>query len=104
MAEPNNSITVEDVRKLALPLGTRVMAGDGLLNRPVTWATVFYPETRTTGKSLQRGEIVLVPSPENEGARLTTDAEVVRWAANMQAAAVVLSENASPSLIAEANA
>lgn len=104
MADANNSITVEDVRKLALPLGTRVVAGDGLLNRPVMWATVFYPETRTATKSLQRGEMVLVPAPESDTSRVTSDIEVVRWAANLQAAAVVLSENAAPSLVAEANA
>ena len=41
MADVNTTITVEDVRKLALPLGTRVVAGDGLLTRTVTWATVI---------------------------------------------------------------
>lgn len=104
MVESSNSVTVEDVRKQALPLGTRVVASDGLLNRVVTWATVFYPETRTTSKTLQRGEIVLVPAPESEGSRVTSDADIIRWVAEMQGAAVVLSENAPPALIAEANA
>jgi purine catabolism regulator len=104
MADANTTITVEDVRKLALPLGTRVVAGDGLLNRPVSWATVIYPEMKTASKSLQRGEMVLLSAPENNAPRVTTDIDVVRWASDMQASAVVLSENASPTAIAEANA
>lgn len=104
MTDANQSITVEDVRKQALPLGTRVVAGDGLLSRTVTWATVFYPETRTAAKTLQRGEMVLVPSPESENSRVTNDVDIVRWASDMQGSAVVLTENASPTLIAEANA
>jgi len=104
MTDANQSITVEDVRKQALPLGTRVVAGDGLLSRTVTWATVFYPETRTAAKTLQRGEMVLVPAPESENSRVTNDVDIVRWASDMQGSAVVLTENASPTLIAEANA
>ena len=104
MADVNTTITVEDVRKLALPLGTRVVAGDGLLNRTVTWATVIYPESKTASKSIQRGEMVLLSAPENNAPRMTTDVDMVRWASDMQASAVVLSENASPTAIAEANA
>lgn len=104
MTETNNNITVEDVRKLALPLGTRVVAGDGLLSRPVNWATIFYPETRTSSKTLQQGEIVLVAPIENETARQSTNAEIIRWASTMRASAVILSENVPPALIAEANA
>jgi PucR family transcriptional regulator, purine catabolism regulatory protein len=104
MAENGHGLTVEDVRKLALPLGTRVIAGDGLLNQLIAWATVFYPETRIAAKTLQRNEMVLVASPESESSRVTQDVDVVRWASEMQASAVVLSENASPALIAEANA
>jgi purine catabolism regulator len=104
MAEVNSSITVEDVRKLALPLGTRVVAGDGLMSRPVSWATVIYPDSKTATKSIQRGEIVLLSAPENNSPRITTDIDVVRWASDMQAAAVILSENASPTAVAEANA
>ncbi|MBI5669190.1 MAG: helix-turn-helix domain-containing protein [Chloroflexi bacterium] len=104
MAEVNTSITVEDVRKLALPLGTRVVAGDGQLNRSVSWTTVIYLESKTPAKALQRGEMVLVAPPEPNGTRQLSDVDVVRWASDMQAAAVVLSENASPTAIAEANA
>jgi purine catabolism regulator len=99
-----NRITVEDVRKLALPLGTRVVAGDGLLNRQVTWTTVIYPEDSTANKALQRGEMVLMAPHEGHNSRITSDLDVVRWAFDMHASAVVLSENASPSAIAEANA
>ncbi len=103
MAE-SNSITIEDVRKQALPLGTQVAAGDGLLNRPVSWATVFYPEAQLVGKTLQPGEVVLVAAPDNPHNRVISDADVVRWASDMKAAAVVLCENPTTTLVAEANA
>ena len=100
----DNQITVEDVRKLALPLGTRVVAGDGLLDRPVVWTTVIYPEDGAIVKSVQRQEIILVAGVTNKSGRNATDVEIIRWAADKQVAAVVLSDNASPSAIAEANA
>lgn len=104
MSELPERITVEDVRKLALPLGTRVVAGDGMLNQPVTWTTVIYPEDNTSVKPVQRGEIILVSAPSNKQARVTSDLDVVRWASEMHAAAVVLCEAASPAAVAEANA
>ncbi len=104
MSELPERVTVEDVRKLALPLGTRVVAGDGMLNQPVTWTTVIYPEDSTSVKTIQRGEMILVAAPSNKQARVTSDLDVVRWASEMHAAAVVLCEAASPAALAEANA
>lgn len=102
MTDTSNVITVEDVRKLALPLGTRVLAGDGLLDKPVTWTTVIYPEDGLASKTIQKGEIILVSAPQT--ATLTSEVEIIRWAADMGASAVVLSTNASPTAIAEAKA
>ncbi len=102
--EENHKVTVEEIRKLALPLGTRVVAGDGLLNRAVSWTTIIYPEEHTSSKALQRGEMILVAPFENNTGRVTSDVEVVRWATDTQAAAVVLSDSPSPTAIAEANA
>ncbi len=102
--ETSHRVNVEDVRKLALPLGTRVVAGDGLLNRTVSWTTVIYPEDGTSSKVLQNDEMVLVAPHEGKGSPLTTDVEVVRWASDNQAAAVVLCDPPSPNAIAEANA
>ena len=104
MTELPERITVEDVRKLALPLGTRVLAGDGMLNQPVTWTTVIYPEDSTAAKSVQRGEMILVSAPGSKQARVTSDLDVVRWASDMRASAIVLCESASPAALAEANA
>jgi PucR family transcriptional regulator, purine catabolism regulatory protein len=101
--EQQEKVTVEDVRKLALPLGTRVVAGDGLLNRPVAWTTVIYPENGTLGKALQPGEMILIAIPES-GTRQVSDLDIVRWASDSQAAAVVLSDSPSTAVIAEANA
>ncbi len=98
-------ITVEDVRKLALPLGTRVVAGEGLLNRQVNWTTVIYPEDGiVTSKSPQESEIILLAACETPAARKASDADVIRWASDKKAAAVVLSETASAGAIAEAKA
>jgi PucR family transcriptional regulator, purine catabolism regulatory protein len=102
--EASNRVTVEDVRKLALPLGTRVVAGDGLLSRPVSWTTVIYPEDSTSTKALQPNEIVLYAPQESNGARVTTDVDVIRWASESKASAVVISDTASPTALAEAKA
>ena len=65
MSESNPRVTVEDVRKLALPLVTRVVAGEGLLlNRVVSWTTVIYPEDWVSNKTLQKDELVLVAPNE----------------------------------------
>jgi PucR family transcriptional regulator, purine catabolism regulatory protein len=97
-------VTVEDVRKLALPLGTKVVAGDGLVSRFVSWTTVVYPDTGTLTKSVPPGEMILVATPEGTGERQVNDLEIVRWACDMQAAAVVLSETPTTNVIAEASA
>lgn len=105
MTESNERITVEDVRKLALPLGTHVVAGNGLLNRPVTWTTVIYPEEGVGAKVLQQGEIILLASKDDgPSVSHTNDVDVIRWAADKSAAAVVLGDTPSPTAIAEAKA
>lgn len=104
MIDVNSAITVEDVRKQALPLGTRLAAGTGSLNHSVSWVTVIYPEQKATPKTLQRGEMILVAEPERGVQRATPDIDIIRWASEKQASAVVLSQNASPTALAEANA
>lgn len=104
MTEPANILTVEDVRKLALPLGTKVITGDGLLNRPVSWTTVIYLDDNFSSKSLQPDEIVLVAPQANPKAQGATDIDVVRWVADQRASAVVMIDHPSPNAIAEAKA
>lgn len=104
MTDSNERITVEDVRKQALPLGTRVVAGDSMLTQQVSWTTVIYPEDGTASKTLQRGEMILVAPLTPNSKQITTDVDVVRWASDMQAAAVVLSDTPSTAALAEANA
>ncbi len=103
-SEVSNRVTVEDVRKLALPLGTRVIAGDGLLHRPVIWTSVVYPEDNTAAKAIQPQEIILYSTLETSGIRVTSDLDVVRWACDIQASALVVAETLSPAALAEAKA
>lgn len=100
----NTSVTLEDVRKLALPLGTRVVAGDGLLNRVVAWTTVIYPDDTPPLKTLQANEIILLAPREGNGHFHLSDVDIVRLASEKQAAGVVLSEAATSNAIAEAKA
>lgn len=105
MTETTQRLTVEDVRKLSLPLGTRVVAGEGLLmSRTVAWTTVIYPTDAVGSKTLQNDELVLLAPRESNAARQTSDVDVVRWASENKASAVVLSDPPSPNAIAEANA
>lgn len=100
--DQSEQITVEDVRKLALPLGTRVVAGDGLLNRVVNWTTLVYPSDNIMPKLVQDGEIILI-APEENG-KSGRDIDVIRWAAEKKAAAVVSGLTPSPTAVAEAKA
>lgn len=104
MIEENHRVTVEEVRKLALPLGTRVVAGDGLLNRIVSWTTIIYTEENPSSKSPQRGEMILVGQGSGDAAGQFNDTDIIRWASDTEASAVVMSETPSPTAIAEANA
>jgi purine catabolism regulator len=104
MVEPTHRVTVEDVRKLALPLGTKVVAGEGMLNRVVSWTTIVYPEDAAAAKTLQAGELILMSPHENQSPRLLTDLDVIRIASDMSASGVVLSETPSPNALAEATA
>lgn len=105
MAESNHRVSVEDVRKLALPLGTRVVAGDGLLVRTVSWTTVIFPEDALVSKSLQTDEMILVSGAEGSTPTpAAADVDMVRWARDQQAAALVLTDSPSPAAIVEANA
>jgi purine catabolism regulator len=104
MTDATNILTVEDVRKLALPLGTRVVTGDGLLNRPVSWTSLIYLDDNFTAKSLQPDELVLVAPQANTKSPGHSDVDAVRWAADQKAAAMVLQDNPSPTALAEAKA
>jgi purine catabolism regulator len=106
MTDATNTLTVEDVRKLALPLGTRVITGDGLLNRPASWTTVIYLDDPFHNKSLQPDEIVLMAPASSDASseNIASDVDLVRWAADENAAAVVMLEQPSPTALAEAKA
>jgi purine catabolism regulator len=104
MTDAAHRVSVEDIRKLALPLGTKVVAGDGLLHRLVTWTTVIHPEDEPSAKSLQSEELILVSPREGTGAASVSDVDLVRWATDNQAAALVMSDMPSSTAIAEANA
>lgn len=102
--EIGDRITIEDIRKLALPLGTRVVSGDGMLNQIVTWTTIIHPEDRLTSKSLQPGEILLVAPNTPSNNRASNDLEIIRWASGNNVAAIVFGDPPSPTTIAEAKA
>lgn len=104
MTDATNTLTVEDVRKQALPLGTRTITGDGLLDRPVAWATLVYTDDNFSSKQLQRDEMVIVAPQADKNATARTDVELVRWAADQKAAAIVMLDSLSPSALAEAKA
>ncbi len=94
-------ITVEEIRKLALPLSTRIISGEGLLDRAVTWTTVIHPEDDITSKSVQKHELILF-APVNNPLRAHSDSELVHWSAKVRAAAMIFSAAVNPTALAEA--
>jgi len=103
-SENINRVTLEDVRKLALPLETRIVSGNGMLIRPVSWTSVIYAEDNLAGKSIQVNEIVLFTSNNFPNRKSISDTDVVRWASEHQAAAIVMTEQPSATALAEAKA
>ena len=98
-----SAITVEEVRKLSLPLGTTVLAGHEALQTPVTWTALIYPQ-EIGPKPLNKGELVILAPLERNLSIPNRDATVVRQAVEAKAAAVVLAENASTLALQEARA
>jgi purine catabolism regulator len=101
--ETTSAITVEEVRKLALPIGTTVLTGHDALKNIVTWTALIYPQ-EIGPKPLNKGELVILAPLERNLSIPNRDATVVRQAVEAQAAAVVLAENASALALQEAKA
>ncbi len=93
-------ITVEEIRKLALPLSTHILSGEGLLGRPISWTTVIHPEDDIASKAVQARELILV-APTSNPPRAHNDTEVIQWAAGAGASAVVFSGPVSTTALAE---
>lgn len=96
-------LTVEEIRKLTLPLSTHVLSGEGMLDRPVSWTTIIHPEDDIVSKSVQKSELVLVASVSNPP-KAHSDTELVQWAARAGASAVVFSGQVSTTALAESKA
>lgn len=97
----SQDITVEEIRKLALPLSTHIVSGEGLLDCAVTWTTVIHPEDDITAKSLQSNELILIAPVSNHN-KAHSDSELIHWAAKIQASAIIFSTTVSPTALAEA--
>ena len=94
-------ITVEEVRKLALPLSTYILSGEGLLDSPVSWTTVIHPEDDISSKAVQKRELILI-APVNNPAKAHSDTELIQWCEQTQASAVAFCSSVSPAALAEA--
>ncbi|MCE2470959.1 MAG: hypothetical protein J4G18_03500 [Anaerolineae bacterium] len=87
-AARTQDLTVEEIRKLALPLSAHVLSGEGLLDRSITWTTVIHPEDDIDSKSVQRRELILIASLTNPP-KAHSDTELIHWAKKVDASAVV---------------
>lgn len=101
--DTTSRITVEEVRKLALPIGTTILSGQEALDRVVTWTALIYPQ-EIGPKPLNRGELVILAPLERNLSIPNRDALVVRQAVEAGAAAVVLAEHPSTLALEEARA
>ena len=94
-------LTVEEIRKLALPLSTHILSGDGLLDRRISWTTVIHPEDDIASKSVQKRELIMI-APLNNPPKAHSDTELVHWTAKVGASAVVFCGNVTTAALAEA--
>lgn len=93
-------LTIEEIRKLTLPLSTHVLSGEGLLDRPVSWTTIIHPEDDIASKSVQQRELILIASVSNPP-KAHSDTELVQWAAHAGVSAVVFCGQVSTTALAE---
>ena len=93
-------LTVEEIRKLALPLSTHILSGEGLLDRAVSWTTVIHPEDDIASKAVQKREFLLI-APVSNPPKAHSDTELVQWAARAGASAVVFCGQVSTTALAE---
>ena len=96
-------LTVEEIRKLTLPLSTHVLSGEGMLDRPVSWTTIIHPEDDITSKIVQKRELILIASVSNP-AKAHSDTELLQWASRAGASAVVFCSRVSTMALAESKA
>lgn len=94
-------LTVEEIRKLALPLSAHVLYGEGQLGRKISWTTVIHPEDDIDSKSVQRGELILIASLTNPP-KAHSDTELIHWSEKVGASAVVFCGLVGASALAEA--
>lgn len=96
-------ISVEEIRKLALPLSTHIVSGEGLLDQSVTWTTVIHPEDDINSKVVQKRELILI-APVNNPPKALGDTEIIQWCSERDVSAVVFCSPVSPAGLAEAKA
>ena len=96
-------LTVEEIRKLALPLSTHILSGEGLLDRPISWTTVIHPEDDIESKSAQTRELVLI-APASNPPKAHSDSEIIQWSARSGASGLVFFGHVSMTALAEAKA
>ncbi len=96
----SQELTVEEIRKLTLPLSTHVLSGEGLLDRPVSWTTVIHPEDDIASKSVQQRELILI-APVSNPPKAHSDSELVNWASRAGVSAVVFCGPVSTTALAE---
>ncbi len=94
-------LTVEEIRKLALPLSTHILSGEGLLDRPISWTTVIHPEDDIASKSVQRRELILIAALTNPP-KANSDTELIHWTVKVGASAVIFCGLVSTTALAEA--
>jgi len=102
-AAANPTLSLEEIRKLALPLRTRILSGEGLLDRPIAWTTVLHPEENLQAKSLQPQELLLIARARRHRGGMK-DHELLQWAAARGAAAALFCDSVSTAALAEAKA
>ncbi|MCY4147592.1 MAG: PucR family transcriptional regulator ligand-binding domain-containing protein, partial [Chloroflexi bacterium] len=98
-----HSLTIDEIRKLSLPLSARIVSGEGLLDQPVAWATIIYPEDDIEAKFLQPRELILL-APVSNPSKARSDVELFQWAARAGAAGVAVYGEVSETALAEAKA
>ena len=100
-AKAKSASSVEDVRKLALPLGTNIAAADGALKETVSWALRIAADEALTARAPSPNDLLLVEAGEDGESRV--DEGFIRWASEHGVSAIIGAAAPAPAAIAAAN-
>ena len=103
-SQESTAVTLEQIRKQALPIHTKIVAGNGQLHQAVSWVMIYYPELPPEQRTPNPGELVLVANSTTQQFTQADELTAIRKAEENKAVGLIFQKSISHTAITEANA